>query len=136
MSHQHDSRGPSPDRPKRRPLLAPEHQLAIAVLVIVAVAWMAARWLAAGGLSGGLVDIDKAPLLEASFQTDINTAEWTELMQLPEVGETLAQRIVESRNRDGPFTSHDDLRRVSGIGKATLEKLRPYLRPIDDMTQR
>jgi competence protein ComEA len=135
MSIQHHIRDPS-DRLERRALLAPEHQRAIAVLVVIALVWIVWSWLRAGGLSGGLVDIDKAPPLEASFQTDINTAEWTELMQLPEVGETLAQRIVESRDRDGPFTSHDDLGRVSGIGKATLEKIRPYLRPIDDTTQR
>ena len=131
MSNQVGNSRSSPDRAEDRPLLAGKQQVAVAVLVIVALVWMAANWLATGGLRGGLVDIDRAPQLEASFQSDINTAEWTELMQLPDIGETLAQRIVESRDRDGPFTSHDDLRRVSGIGKATLEKIRPYLRPIE-----
>jgi competence protein ComEA len=96
---------------------------------------MGVRWVADGGPGGGLVEIDEASPLQATFQTDINTAEWTELAQLPEVGETLAQRIVESRKRSGPFTSIDDLRRVGGIGEKTLEKMRPYLLPIEPTKQ-
>jgi competence ComEA-like helix-hairpin-helix protein len=35
----------------------------------------------------------------------------------------LAARIVQTRERDGPFASLDDLRRVRGLGRAKLEKL-------------
>lgn len=49
---------------------------------------------------------------------------------LPNIGETLARRIVESREAEGPFAEVDDLQRVRGIGPRTLEQLRPYLRPI------
>jgi competence protein ComEA len=52
-------------------------------------------------------------------------------MQLPEIGEALAKGIVESREQDGPFASHDDLDRVRGIGPKTLERIRPYLRPVE-----
>lgn len=92
---------------------------------------MASSWLASGGLGGGLVDIDAAAPQEAAFKTDINSADWTELMQLPEIGEALARRIVESRAKDGRFTSHNDLDRVRGIGPKTLERIRPFLRPIE-----
>ena len=58
---------------------------------------------------------------------DVNLASAAELERLPGVGPTLAARIVEARTRDGPFGSVDDLRRVRGVGGATLERLRPRL---------
>ena len=77
-----------------------------------------------------MTEIDQAEPLTARFEVDINAADWPELIQLPGVGQTLAQRIVESRQAAGPFTDHDDLRRVRGIGPKTLEQIRPYLRPM------
>jgi competence protein ComEA len=47
-------------------------------------------------------------------------------MRLPGVGRILAGRIVEARERQ-PFRSADDLRRVSGIGAKTLDKIRPHV---------
>ena len=48
------------------------------------------------------------------------------------IGPVLAKQIIETRQKAGPFTSHDDLRRVRGIGSKRLEQIRPYLRPIPD----
>jgi competence protein ComEA len=66
------------------------------------------------------------------FSVDVNSADWPELVQLPGVGETLARRIVESREQDGPFTDPSDLRRVRGIGPKTLQRIQPYLAPMPD----
>ena len=57
---------------------------------------------------------------------DINTAARDELMQLPGVGETIANRIIEAREF-GPFKKAEDLSRVSGIGLKTIDKIRDYL---------
>jgi competence protein ComEA len=54
---------------------------------------------------------------------DINHASEDELQALPGIGSVLASRIVETRERDGPFASLDDLRRVRGLGRAKLAKL-------------
>ena len=54
---------------------------------------------------------------------DVNRATEDELRLLPGIGGVLAARIVEARERDGPFASLDDLRRVRGFGRAKLEKL-------------
>ena len=54
---------------------------------------------------------------------DVNRASEEELRALPGIGGVLAARIVEARERDGPFASLDDLRRVRGLGRAKLEKL-------------
>ena len=54
---------------------------------------------------------------------DPNTATIDELQSLPGVGAKMAQRIVDERTKRA-FTCVEDLRRVSGIGPKTLEKLR------------
>ena len=56
----------------------------------------------------------------------INSASASELQSLPGVGPALAQRIIAERSR-GRFASAEDLLRVSGIGKAKLEKMRAYV---------
>lgn len=54
---------------------------------------------------------------------DINSAARDELMTLPGIGEKTANLIIGAR----PFSSIDDTTRVSGIGPATLEKIRPFI---------
>ena len=44
--------------------------------------------------------------------------------KLPGIGPKMAQRIIDERSKK-PFASVEELRRVSGIGPKTLEKLRP-----------
>ena len=58
-----------------------------------------------------------------SAPVDVNRATEDELRTLPGIGGVLAARIVEARERDGPFTSVDDLRRVRGVGRAKLAGL-------------
>jgi competence ComEA-like helix-hairpin-helix protein len=79
--------------------------------------------------------VDELPLAQPARRTvppksapstqpvDINRATEDELRTLPGVGGVLAQRIVEARERDGPFTSLEDLRRVRGLGASKIEKL-------------
>lgn len=55
---------------------------------------------------------------------DINKASAEELQDLPGVGPSLAQRIVEFREEHGPFQSVDDLLKVRGIGERSLERIR------------
>jgi competence protein ComEA len=114
------------------PLLKRADQAAVATLVAFALVGMSVYWFAQGGHRGELIEIDRAAPLTARFLVDINSAEWPELAELPDIGETLARRIVESRAAAGRFADHDDLLRVRGIGPLTLEKLRPYLLPLPD----
>ena len=123
------SHGPNPIEP-RNGFLRRIDQAAIAALTCAFLVALAIHWLAQGGATGRLIEIDRAPRQTARFTVDINEAEWPELAQLPDIGETLARRIVDSRKTRGPYADHEDLRRVRGIGPRTLEGLRPYLRPM------
>ena len=58
---------------------------------------------------------------------NINTATEMELQKLPRIGPTMSKRIIEYRNRIGKFNKINDLINVKGIGKKTLDKLKPYL---------
>lgn len=59
---------------------------------------------------------------------DLNTATEEALDSLPGVGPVLAGRIVAWRQEHGAFRSIDELGEVSGIGDATLARLRPLVR--------
>jgi comEA protein len=55
---------------------------------------------------------------------DLNKATSEELQTLPGVGPALAGRIVEFREKNGPFRSVDELLKVRGIGEKSLERFR------------
>jgi competence protein ComEA len=62
-----------------------------------------------------------------TYRVDLNEARRAELLQLPGVGPNLADRIEDYRRTHGGFRSVDDLRKVAGVGPATMEKLRPLV---------
>ena len=55
-------------------------------------------------------------------QININTASAEELTQLKGVGANYAARIIEFREKNGPFKKPEDLIRVPRIGQKTYEK--------------
>lgn len=118
------------DKPLSRLWIQPRDLAGVCALAASALVLIACYWLYRGGHRGALVEIDRAPPLQAKFLVDINQAEWPEIIQLPGLGEVLAQRVVANRQDNGPFRDVDELTRVDGIGRKTLEKLRPYLLPI------
>ena len=63
----------------------------------------------------------------AAVPVDINTADAAALESLPGIGPALAGAIIEHRDRVGTFLRVDDLERVSGIGPAKLEQIRPLV---------
>lgn len=55
---------------------------------------------------------------------NINSASEAELEKLSGIGPVKAKAIVEERKKNGPFNSIEEIKRVKGIGDATLNKLR------------
>lgn len=59
-----------------------------------------------------------------SNQVNINTADATELQTLSGIGPKKAQDIIDYRVQNGSFKSIEDLKKVSGFGDKTFEKLK------------
>jgi len=63
----------------------------------------------------------------ASRPVDLDHASEREIEALPRVGPALAHRIVVHRDSFGPYGSMNALRKVKGMGRATLERLAPLV---------
>ncbi len=67
------------------------------------------------------------PGIDSTGRVNLNTASIEDLKTLKGIGEAKAQAILDDRTENGPFTSVDDLTRVSGIGQKTLDGLRDQI---------
>lgn len=59
---------------------------------------------------------------EDAAKININKASAEELTQLKGVGPSTAAKIVDYRDKNGPFKNPQDITMVSGIGAKTYEK--------------
>jgi comEA protein len=58
---------------------------------------------------------------------NINTASVDQLVLLPRIGPSTAQRVVDFRQENGRFKKPEELMLVQGIGERTFEMLLPYV---------
>jgi competence protein ComEA len=106
------------------PVCARSTQWAVCALIAVAVVLIAWRWVGDRvGTRPSQLDRDST----GGHRVDINKANRTELMQLPGIGPSRADKILSYRNTKGGFQNIDDLRGVEGIGDATMARIRPWL---------
>jgi competence protein ComEA len=75
--------------------------------------------------SSGLALAAAQPAPEGKL--NLNTASVEQLSTLPGVGEKLAARIVEYRQRSGGFKAIQELMNVKGIGEKNLERIQSHL---------
>src|SRR5437879_8666796 len=66
------------------------------------------------------------PLLPGE-RVDLDRADVTEITRLPRIGPALAQRIVDWRDKQGPFGGLARLDGLPGGGPKVCEGLRPYV---------
>ena len=62
---------------------------------------------------------------------DLNRAEVWLLEALPGIGETLAQRIIDYRQQNGPFNNIKEIVKVAGIGTTTYEEIKHLITVAD-----
>jgi competence protein ComEA len=58
---------------------------------------------------------------------NINTADQAALDSLPGIGPALAQRIIQYREKNGPYKVPEDIKNVSGIGEKRFENLKDLI---------
>ena len=68
-----------------------------------------------------------ASVEKAAPVINLNTASAADLENLPGVGAKMAERIVEYRQKNGPFKKIEDLMNVKGIGEKNFLKLKARL---------
>jgi len=66
----------------------------------------------------------ESPLSTDGELININTATLEEFDSLPGIGPTIAQRIIDYRTENGPFSTIEELMDVSGVGPATFDEIK------------
>lgn len=79
-----------------------------------------------GTLSFGVMD--GARLLALGLRIPLNSAAPEDLLVLPGIGDRLAMKIVNFRERNGGIASYDDLLWIPGLGPGALEVLKRHTR--------
>jgi competence ComEA-like helix-hairpin-helix protein len=64
---------------------------------------------------------------DVTGKLNLNTATEDQLMLLPSIGPSKAERVVTWRKKNGGFKRIADLRRVKGFGYKTFKRLEPFL---------
>ena len=57
---------------------------------------------------------------------NLNLAQESDLVEVPGIGPSKAQSIIDYRDEKGGFKSVEDLKEIKGIGEKTFEKLKDY----------
>lgn len=78
-------------------------------------------------LTAALMTSGTAAEETSTGKININTAGSEELQQLPRIGPTVAQRIIDYREKNGKFSRIEDLMKVRGIGEKTFEGLKDLI---------
>ncbi len=98
------------------------YRLAARLVVIVALVLGAQTWLVAQKAQPAKADAGAAAAV-----INLNTATAEQLDALPGVGAKMAARIIEYRQKNGPFKKVEDLMNVKGIGEKAFLKMKNQL---------
>ncbi len=74
-----------------------------------------------------VIPFKRDTIINNGLKININTATVKELMTIPKIGEAKAQAIINYRNKQGFFTSIDDLVKVSGISETIINQIKAYI---------
>lgn len=75
-----------------------------------------------------IVDNDVSTIGESDNIININTANESELRNIPGVGEVKANAIIKYRENNSGFKSIEEIKNVDGIGEKTFEKIKEFIK--------
>src|SRR6186997_2574263 len=78
----------------------------------------------AGTRPSNEVGLQSEPPTAAAESIDINTASVEELQRIPHVGESMAQKIIEHREKYGPFKRAEHLMLIQGMSDIRFRRIR------------
>jgi len=70
---------------------------------------------------------EKASKVIAEQKININTATVEQFQNLPGIGSSIAQEIINYRHEHGPFQKVEDIMQVKGIGEKKFEKIKDLI---------
>ena len=73
--------------------------------------------------TAGAVQPTLTPIIEGEEKVDLNSADMSELMKLPGIGEKRAGDIIRLREEKGGFSSREEILEISGISEKLLESI-------------
>jgi comEA protein len=65
--------------------------------------------------------------LKPGVKVNINTALAADLLELPGIGQVMAERIIEYRETNGKFRNTEELKKVKGIGERKFDDIKEHL---------
>ena len=72
--------------------------------------------------------LEQKEIINEDYRLDMNKATKAQLMDLPGIGETIADRIISYRSQNGDFTSTNDLLLIDGIGEKKLLQIEALIK--------
>ena len=95
------------------------------LIIIISIFALSITLTFAQGASKG--DAGKAAATQVASKININKATVEQLMEIKGIGESYAKRIVEYRDKNGPFKNIEDITKVQGIGSKTFDKIKDLI---------
>jgi competence protein ComEA len=96
---------------------------ALPLAVVVSLCAVAAR----PALAQAPATAHAAAKVPAAGMVNLNTATAADLEGLPGIGAKTAARIIEYRQKNGPFKKVEELMNVRGVGEKNFLKLKPQI---------
>ena len=110
-------------------------RLALSLLILLILSYLLIRYQFTPSRINNPQPLEGPRANDLQNKLDPNTATLDDLSALPNLGPAMARRILEDRQQfqkqhpnQPPYQKLEDLQRIKGIGPATLENLRPYLK--------